>query len=47
MYTGFGLRERTAPTAQRSRAIGDIGQVREAAYKTVSQAPGYIAESSR
>ena len=45
MYTGFGLAERSAPSAQRTRAIGDIGQVREAAYKTVSQAPGYVAQS--
>jgi hypothetical protein len=47
MYTGFGLPERSAPSAQRTRAIGDIGHVREAAYKTVSQAPGYVAEPQR
>jgi hypothetical protein len=45
MYTGFGLAERSAPSVQRTRAIGDIGQVREAAYRTVSQAPGYVAPS--
>jgi hypothetical protein len=43
MYTGFGLRERATPTSERSRAVDDIGRVREAAYKTVSQAPGYVA----
>jgi hypothetical protein len=43
MYTGFGLRERAAATSERARAVEDIGRVREAAYKTVSQAPGYVA----
>jgi hypothetical protein len=43
MYTGFGLRERATPNSERSRAVDDIGRVREAAYKTVSQAPGYVA----
>jgi hypothetical protein len=41
MYTGFGLPDRTAPSEQRTRAVGDIGRVREGAYTTVSQAPGH------
>jgi hypothetical protein len=44
MYTGYGLPERSAPSEQRARAVGDIGNVRENAYNTVSQAPGYVAE---
>jgi hypothetical protein len=43
MYTGFGLAERSGPSEDRARAVGDIGRVREAAYTTVSQAPGYVA----
>jgi hypothetical protein len=42
MYTGFGLPDRTAPSEQRTRAVGDIGRVREGAYTTVSQAPGHL-----
>jgi Phytanoyl-CoA dioxygenase (PhyH) len=41
MYTGFGLPERGTPSQDRAKALGDIGNVREGAYKTVSQAPGY------
>jgi hypothetical protein len=41
LYTGFGLPERVAAGDARRRALGDIGRVREAAYTTVSQAPGY------
>jgi Phytanoyl-CoA dioxygenase (PhyH) len=41
MYTGFGLPDRHGPSAQRAKAVSDIGNVREAAYETVSQAPGY------
>jgi hypothetical protein len=41
MYTGFGLPDRRGPSAQRAKAVSDIGNVREAAYETVSQAPGY------
>ena len=40
-YTGFGLAERERASADRARALSDIGHVREGAYKTVSQAPGY------
>ena len=40
-YTGFGLAEVARTSAGRARALADIGNVREAAYKTVSQAPGY------
>jgi hypothetical protein len=43
MYTGFGLAERSAPSEHRTKALGDIGRVREGAYTTVSQAPGYVA----
>ena len=43
MYTGFGLPDRATASDSRSRALGDIGRVREGAYKTVSQAPGYVA----
>ena len=44
MYTGFGLAEvARAERATRTRALADIGQVREGAYTTVSQAPGYTA----
>jgi phytanoyl-CoA dioxygenase PhyH len=46
MYTGFGLPERSTPSDSRVRAVGDIGRVREGAYKTVSQAPGYVAPST-
>jgi Phytanoyl-CoA dioxygenase (PhyH) len=45
MYTGFGLPEQSAPSEHRARAVGDIGRVREGAYTTVSQAPGYIEAS--
>jgi hypothetical protein len=45
MYTGFGLKELAPPGDERAKAIGDIGRVREAAYTTVSQAPGYVAPS--
>ena len=44
MYTGFGLVERNAPSEARKQAIGAIGSVREGAYTTVSQAPGYVAK---
>ena len=40
-YTGFGLAELAPAGSHRNRALADIGQVREGAYKTVSQAPGY------
>jgi len=40
-YTGFGLAELAPASSHRNRALADIGQVREGAYKTVSQAPGY------
>jgi hypothetical protein len=40
-YTGFGLAEVERASAGRARALSDIGNVRDAAYKTVSQAPGY------
>jgi hypothetical protein len=43
MYTGFGFREQSAPSAARKSASGDIDRVREAAYRTVSQAPGHVA----
>jgi hypothetical protein len=41
MYTGFGLPARTTVGADQQRAMAAIGAVREGAYKTVSQAPGY------
>jgi hypothetical protein len=44
MYTGFGLVERNAPSEARKQAIGAISSVREGAYTTVSQAPGYVAK---
>jgi hypothetical protein len=40
-YTGFGLAEVAHASEGRARALSDIGNVRDAAYKTVSQAPGY------
>ena len=40
-YTGFGLAEVARASEGRARALSDIGNVRDAAYKTVSQAPGY------
>ena len=43
MYTGFSLPDRSAPSDSRAQAMGDIGRVREGAYKTVSQSPGYVA----
>jgi hypothetical protein len=45
MYTGFGLPDRGAPSDARARAVDEIGNVRNAAYKTVSQAPGYVAST--
>jgi Phytanoyl-CoA dioxygenase (PhyH) len=42
MYTGFALPERSTPSDSRVRAVGEIGRVREGAYKTVSQAPGHV-----
>jgi hypothetical protein len=44
MYTGFGLPPRAEAGAQQQAAMAAIGAVREGAYKTVSQAPGYTAE---
>jgi hypothetical protein len=46
LYTGFGLPERDGLGAERARAAGDIVNVREAAYETVSQAPGYTGSTS-
>jgi Phytanoyl-CoA dioxygenase (PhyH) len=40
MYTGFGLPPRPGDTAPRNAA--DLSRVREQAYKTVSQAPGFV-----
>jgi hypothetical protein len=40
MYTGFGLPPRPGDTAARNAA--DLSRVREQAYKTVSQAPGFV-----
>jgi hypothetical protein len=47
MYTGFSLPERGAVSEVRLRAQGDLGKVREGAYTTVSQAPGYLGEAKR
>jgi hypothetical protein len=44
MYTGFGLPPRAGTGAQQQAAMAAIGAVREGAYKTVSQAPGYTGE---
>jgi hypothetical protein len=41
MYTGFGLPPKTPLGDAQSKAVAAIGAVREGAYKTVSQAPGY------
>jgi len=41
MYTGFGLPPHDVGDAQQ-RAAAAIGNVREGAYKTVSQAPGHL-----
>jgi hypothetical protein len=41
MYTGFGLPAKDEIGESQQRAMADIGAVREGAYKTVSQAPGY------
>lgn len=40
MYTGFGLPPRPGDTSARNAA--DISRVREQAYKTVNQAPGFV-----
>ncbi len=40
MYTGFGLPPRPGDTAPRNAA--DLSRVREQAYKTVNQAPGFV-----
>jgi hypothetical protein len=40
MYTGFGLPPRPGDTAPRN--ADDLSRVRERAYKTVSQAPGFV-----
>jgi hypothetical protein len=42
MYTGFGLPPRAGAGEAQQRAAAAIGNVREAAYKTVSQAPGHL-----
>jgi hypothetical protein len=42
MYTGFALPPLGAVGEQQQRAIAAIGDVREGAYKTVSQAPGHL-----
>jgi hypothetical protein len=42
MYTGFGLPARAAVGEAQQRAAAAIGNVREGAYKTVSQAPGHL-----
>jgi hypothetical protein len=41
MYTGFGLPAKEGVGEGQQRAMAAIGAVREGAYKTVSQAPGY------
>jgi hypothetical protein len=41
MYTGFGLPPKAPPREAQAKATAAIGAVREAAYKTVSQAPGH------
>jgi hypothetical protein len=41
MYTGFGLPPKAPLSDAQSKAVAAIGAVREGAYKTVSQAPGY------
>jgi len=43
MYTGFGLSPKEQVGESQQRAMAAIGAVREGAYKTVSQAPGYTA----
>ena len=40
MYTGFGLPPRPGDTAPRNAT--DLSRVREQAYKTVNQAPGFV-----
>jgi len=42
MYTGFGLPALDDVGERQQRAMAAIGDVREGAYKTVSQAPGHI-----
>ena len=42
MYTGFGLPALDEVGEAQQRAMAAIGSVRQAAYKTVSQAPGHI-----
>jgi phytanoyl-CoA dioxygenase PhyH len=42
MYTGFGLPPRADTGVAQQRAAAAIGNVREGAYKTVSQAPGHL-----
>jgi hypothetical protein len=42
MYTGFALAPLGAPGAAHARALQDISAVREGAYRTVSQQPGYV-----
>jgi len=42
MYTGFGLPPRADAGVAQQRAAAAIGNVREGAYKTVSQAPGHL-----
>jgi hypothetical protein len=44
MYTGFGLPPRAESGAEQQAAMAAIGAVREGAYKTVSQAPGYTGQ---
>jgi hypothetical protein len=41
MYTGFGLPPRPGDTTPRNAA--DLSRVREQAYKTVNQAPGFVS----
>ncbi len=41
MYTGFGLPPRPSTGERQQAAMAAIGEVREGAYKTVSQAPGH------
>jgi len=42
MYTGFGLPARAGVGEAQQRAAAAIGNGREGAYKTVSQAPGHL-----
>ncbi len=43
MYTGFDLPPKESVGEGQQQAMAAIGAVRQAAYKTVSQAPGYTA----